>query len=44
MTSGGTRTPSSGYQFLKEADIDPCCDWDIHTVDIDRFERKGVVA
>ena len=41
---GGTRTPPSGYQFLKEADVDPCCDRDIHTVDIDRFKRKGVVA
>ena len=40
----GTRTPPSGYQFLKEEDIDPSCVWDIHTVDIDRIERKGVVV
>lgn len=40
----GTRTPPSGFQFMKEVDIDHNCGWEIHTVDIDRIEREGVVA
>jgi hypothetical protein len=40
----GTRTPPFGYLFIREADMDPNCGWDVRMVDIDRINRKGVVA